>query len=73
LDDTDNDLTDLGKQMLSKNPDGTIQKKEAIQAQLESTDETLETLKSELSNQPFKFSGEVWIRSVKPLKPEEKI
>ena len=73
LDDTDNDLTDLGKQMLSKNPDGMIQKKEAIQAQLESTDETLETLKSELSDQPFKFSGEVWIRSVKPLKPEEKI
>jgi hypothetical protein len=73
LDDTDNDLTDLGKQMLSKNPDGMIQKKEAIQAQLESTDETLGTLKSELSNQPFRFSGEVWIRSVKPLKPEEKI
>jgi low affinity Fe/Cu permease len=46
---------------------------EAIQAQIESTDETLETLKSELSDQPFKFSGEVWIRSVNPLKPEEKI
>ncbi len=73
LDDTDKDLTDLGKQMLCKSPDSVTQKKEAIQAQLESTDETLETLKSELSNQPFRFSGEVWIRSVKPLIPEEKI
>lgn len=73
LDDTDKDLTELGKQMLSKNTDATLQRKEALQAQLESTDETLTTLNAELSNQPFRFSGEVWIRSVKPLTPEEKI
>jgi len=73
LDDTDNDLTDLGKQMLGKSSDSVTQKKEAIQAQLESTDETLETLKSELSDKPFTFSGEVWIRDVRPLREEEKI
>jgi membrane-bound metal-dependent hydrolase YbcI (DUF457 family) len=73
LDNTDSDLTDLGKQMLSKNHDGMLQKKEAIQAQLDSTNDTLETLKSEVSDQPFKFSGEVWIRSVTPLNPKEKI